>query len=180
MSTNNKTQNKTSQEVQIEWIINRLKEGKQREEILEVFGSIWKLGRSTFDTRLKEARDRFEQILEANREENDQKLKEDPEWAKTTANLLKSKKMIYDSLSYIILSRQKKVKINEIEKTVLDIDLKDSRDLKTIWEMCLTGLGEPTTVTKNLNENKDLDKASLAEAYNKLTKAIENQDKNKN
>jgi exonuclease VII small subunit len=179
MSTNNKTQNKTSQEVQINWILMQLQQGKQREDFIQEFSSIFKLTERTADTRLKEARNRFEQILEANREENELKLKDDPEWQKTHANLLESKKLIYDSLSWIILSRQKKVKINGVEKTVLDIDLSDARDLKTIWEMNLTGLGEPTTISKGALEVTDTDKTALTEAYNRLTKALENQDKNK-
>ena len=155
-------------QVQIDWIVNRLKEGKERADILQEFTKRYNLKTKTFDNRLKIARERFEQYREETKEENDKKLREDPEWSKTHANLLKSKKLIYDSISYIIQRRQKKVNIGGKERIVLDVDISEARNLKTLWEMNLVGLGEPTTVSQNKT-----DITTKGESINKIELTIE-------
>ena len=146
------TQNQTSKEIQIDWIVNRLKNGEQRENFLEEFRRIYKLGKATFDSRLKVARERYSLILKDNKEENDKKLRNDPNFDEMTSKLLETKMTIYESISYIILSKRKLVKINGVEKIVLDIPLREANYMKTLWEMTLTGLGEPTTISKNDNK----------------------------
>jgi exonuclease VII small subunit len=150
------TQNQTSKEIQINWIVNKLENGEQRERFLEEFTRIYKLSIATFDNRLKEARKRYNLILEENKKENDRKLRNNPNFEEMTTKLLETKKTIYDSITYIILNKRKKVLINGVEKIVLDIPLREANYLKTLWEMTLTGLGEPTTISKNENNNNNL------------------------
>ena len=170
MSTKNIKTNKTSQTVQVNWLLMQLQQGKQREDFISEFIRMYKLSQPTFDKRLKVARQQYELILEANQKENEQKLKKDPEWEKTHANLLESKKLIYDTIGYLIINKRKKVKVNGVEKTVLDFSLDDARNLKTIWEMNLIGLGEPTSYVKNDNNNLNTDI--------QITKTIKNEPSN--
>ena len=142
-------QKQTQKHIQIDWIVNQLDNGKERQDFLQEFTNLYKTGVKTFDNRLKEARETHKSILEERKKDNDKTLRQDPEWEKTRLKLLESKKLIYESLSYIIFKKQKKVNIKGEERVVLDLDLENSRDLKTIWEIMSVGLGEPTTVTKN-------------------------------
>ena len=155
-------------QVQIDWIVNKLKEGKKTTDILQLFTAKYSLKEKTFYNRLEHAQKLYERYREETKEENDKKLREDPEWSKTHANLLKSKKLIYDSISYIIQRRQKKVNIGGKERIVLDVDISEARNLKTLWEMNLVGLGEPTTVSQNKT-----DITTKGESINKIDINIE-------
>lgn len=168
--------NQTQKQIQIDWIVNQLEQGKERQDFLQEFTKIYKVKTKTFDNRLKEARELHKSILEARKKENDKTLSKDPEWEKTRSKLLESKKLIYESLGYIILKNKKKVKINGEERTVLDLELSNSRDLKTIWEMMMVGLGEPTTVSKTENKTEISGEINYEykQALNNLAKAIKN------
>jgi hypothetical protein len=166
-------QNENMQRVQIEWVKNKIRLGVLRKDFLEEFTKKYNVSVPTLDNRIKSARDELEGEFEQNRIKYQAEAENDPEMAATMNNLKQSKKLIYDSISYIILKKQKKITINGEERMILDLDLRDAPYLRTLWEMNLIGLGEPTTVSKT-EVKGSFSTHDIMEATIKLKQAVDN------
>lgn len=167
-------QNHTSKRVQIDWIKDKIRQGKQRAEFLQEFTVKFNLVERTLDNRLVIAKSELDEELRTKRIAQEKDLEKDETWQQTKRNMIKSEQLIYDSISYMILRNQKKVDIGGVEQTVLDIPLERAGAVKQLWEIVRLGQGKPTqfdknevtnveTVMKTIYQDLDLDKLSYDE-----------------
>ncbi len=167
-------QNHTSKRIQIDWIKDKIRQGKQRGDFIQEFTSLFNLVERTLDNRLVIAKSELDEELRAKRKAQEKDLEKDETWQQTKRNMIKSEQLIYDSISYMILRNQKKVEIEGREQIVLDIPLERAGAVKQLWEIVRLGQGKPTqfdknevsnveTVIKTIYQDLDLDKLTYQE-----------------
>lgn len=144
---------------QIDEIKIMLTQGKTRQDILELFGTKYNLKKASIDNRLAEARKQLKNIAneeaEAFKNENKEEIRKRQELIhkslKRSIELIATKLSLTETQTVEFYNYEKGI----TEKKVINVSALSINDLKKIWEVLKIEAGEPTSIIKSDNDNKN-------------------------